>query len=121
MLFICGTAQAVKEADYHNGNEGADGIQKRIPRTGTAGSHKGLVDFVECGVAGGDEPGKHSRRQVPSTADSAQPAIEKQKENKIFRKMGEFPNDVVNEVQRCHADAGKEPAEKRLDDAAGVL
>ena len=120
-LFICGTTQAVEEVHHHDRNQRAGGIQKRIPRAGAARSHKRLVNFVQCGVPGGNEPGKHRRRQVPSAAHSSQPAIKKQKENEVLREMRALANDVVNEVERCRVDPGKEPAKNRLNDAASVL
>ncbi len=95
--------------------------KKGIPSAGATGDDKGLVDFVEHGISAGDEPGSQGRSQMPTASDAAQPSVEKQKENEIFREMGGFANEMMNQFQARMTDAGNEPAKKWLDNATGMF
>ena len=54
------------------------------------------MDFVEAGVASGDEPGGESGGPIPAAAVAAQATKQEEKENKIFREVGKFTDDVVD-------------------------
>lgn len=110
----------VREED-EVGEEGADGIDKGIPRSGGAAGDEGLVDFVEACVAGGDDEGGDAPRPMPTDACAADSAEEKNAEDEIFGEVSGFTDDVMNVGDLVAAQVREYPAQERLDDAAGVV
>jgi hypothetical protein len=66
-----------------------------------------LVNFIQHGVEGGDEPGENSPRPVPRTAIPARgtnTVIEENAENEVFREMGGFADEMVCEFETGRRD-----------------
>ena len=103
------------------GEEGADGVEQGIPGGGGAAGDEGLVDFIEAGVAGGDDEGGYAPGPVPADADAAHGAEKQDAEDEIFGEVGALANDVMDVDDLVMREVGEEPAEKRFDDAAGVV
>lgn len=101
--------------------EGADGVEQGVPGGGGAAGNEGLVDFVEAGVAGGDDEGGDAPGPVPADARAADGAEKQNAEDEIFSEVGALSNDVMDMDDLVMREVGEEPAEKRLDDAAGVV
>ena len=103
------------------GEEGADGVEERVPGSGGAAGDKGLVNFVEAGVAGGDDECGDAPRPAPTQAGAADGAEKQNAEDEIFGEVRALANDVVNVDDLAMRQVGKEPVDERLNEAAGVL
>ena len=112
--------EEVEQEEDEEGGEGASGIEEGIPGGGGARSYEGLVNFVESGIGGGDEPGVERPGPVPAPAVAANAAIQQQVEDEIFDEMGRFPDQVVKGEDEVVGGRGQQPAEEGLDDVAGV-
>ena len=49
--------ETVKQEGDEESEEGAGGVEEGIPGGGGAGGDEGLMEFVQAGIGGGDEPG----------------------------------------------------------------
>jgi hypothetical protein len=103
------------------GEEGADGVEEGIPWAGGAAGDEGLVDFVEAGVAGGDDEGGEAPRPAPADAGAANGAEKQNGEDEIFGEVGALANDVVDVGDLAVGEVREEPAQERLDEVAGVF
>src|SRR5262252_4666310 len=89
------TVEAIKQKQNQERNQGARRIEKGVPGRSSARSHKRLVDFIEGGIGGGNEPSSKSPRPVPPTAAGTDAAVEKDVEDEIFGEMGAFADGEV--------------------------
>src|SRR5260221_1547383 len=112
--------KAVEEEDQEEGDEGADGIDKRVPRRRRATDDEGLVNFVEDGITGSYGERGDGPRPTPTGASAASSTEEQQIKNEIFGKVGGFADEMVNNVDLMVCDGVEKPAEDGLDDGAGV-
>jgi hypothetical protein len=103
------------------GEEGADGVEEGIPWAGGAADDEGLVNFVEAGVAGGDDQGGEAPRPAPADTGAADGAEEQNGEDEIFGEVGALTNDVVNVGDLAVGEVREEPAQERLDEVARVF
>lgn len=90
---------AVEVEEDEEGDEGAGGVKERIPGGGGAGSDEGLMDFVEGGIGGGDEPRAESPGPVPATTRAANATVEKKEKDEVLDEMGAFANEEMNGVE----------------------
>ena len=93
------------------GDEGADGIDEGIPGGGGAAGDEGLVDFVEAGIADGDDEGGDAPGPVPAGASAADRAEKQNAEDEIFGEVGALSDDVVDVNDLAVREVGQEPAE----------
>jgi hypothetical protein len=114
---------AVEEEEEDEGAEGGGGIEKRIPWRSGAGRDENLVNLIQSGITGGNQPGNDRPGPVPGAAlsvGSAKAVIEKEAEDEVFAEVRAFADDVMNEIESTRRDRRKQPVEKGFDDAAGV-
>ena len=110
----------VVQIEKQEGGGGANGIEEGIERGGTTGSDEGLMNFIEAGIGGGQEPGREGGGPIPAATMSAQAAIEQQEENKIFAEVGELADDMVNEFDLLMREGGMKPKKYGLEEGAGM-
>ena len=79
------------------------------------------MDFVEAGVAGGDDECGDAPRPAPSDACSADGAEKQNAEYEIFGEVGTLPNDVMYVSDLVVSPLGEQPMKERFDDAASVF
>jgi hypothetical protein len=119
-LEIGAASEAVEGEEEKEGDQGAGGVEKRVPGGGGARGDEGLVNFVEAGIGGGDEPGGGGPRPAPVGAAGADAAIEKNEEDEVFGEVGAFADEEMEVVDGVGGERGQEPAENGFDDGAGV-
>src|SRR5579871_2960274 len=90
---LCGFAEMEVGEEGEVGKEGADGVEQGVPWGGGAASDEGLVDFVEAGVAGGDDEGGDAPGPVPADAGTADAAEKQNAEDEVFGEVRGLPND----------------------------
>jgi hypothetical protein len=113
--------EPVEEVDDEEGDEGAGGVEERIPGGGGAGGDEGLVDFVEGGIGCGDEPGGPGPGPTPTDLGEADAAEEDQVEDEVFGEVSGLADEVVDDVELRFGDVGKQSVQDGVEDGAGVV
>ena len=121
MCWRCGFSEVEVGEEGEVGDEGADGVEEGIPGGGGAAGDEGLVDFVEAGVAGGDDEGSDAPCPMPADAGAANATEKQNAEDEVFSEVGALTDDVMDVGDLVVRQKGKEPAEERFDDAAGMF
>src|SRR5260221_6349361 len=80
-----------------------------------------LVDFIESGVAEGDEERGESAGPAPAGAAASNAAVEQHGEDKIFGEVGRLAYVVVDALELRGGHGGFEPVEDRLEEVGSVL
>ena len=88
----------VKEKDEDECDGSSDGVEERVPGRGRAGGDKGLVDFVERGITGGDGKSDEGPRPTPAFAIATGSAEEQQIENEILGEVSGLTNEIMDFV-----------------------
>ena len=120
---LCGAcpAEVKPEEEEEAGDEGADGVEERVPgRSGAAGD-EGLVDFVERGIACRDRKSGECPRPAPSNARAAHTAKKKNIEDEIFCKVRGLADEKVDDGELVFGKGGKEPAKNRQDNRGSMI
>ena len=95
-------------------------IEKGVPGGSLARGDKGLMDFVQGGVARGDEPGGEGPGPVPTDARAANAAVQQRIENEVFGEMRRLADVVMDDFKGGIAEGRREPAENGPNDGARV-
>lgn len=111
----------VPKKDDKRSDEGANGVQQRIPRRCRAAYDEGLVDFVEGGIACGDGEGGKGPSPTPAGAGATNATEQKQIENEVFCKMSGFADEKVDDGELVSGKRGKEPAKNGQDNRGSVI
>src|SRR5437879_3642367 len=120
---LCGARPAEEKPEEEDDgcDEGADGVEERVPgRSGAAGD-EGLVDFVERGIACRDRKGGECPRPAPSNARAAHTAKKKNIEDEIFREVRGLADVMVNDVELIGGQRAEEPVNNGDDDPTRVV
>ena len=79
------------------------------------------MDFVECRISGGHQPGNKSPGPVPGIAAGGSNAVvEKKAENEVLREMRGFAYQMMDQFKVVRGDRGIKPAEERFEEEAGA-
>jgi hypothetical protein len=91
-----GGGAGLRSEEGEVGKEGADGVEEGVPRAGGSAGHEGLMDFVEAGVAGGDDESGDAPSPAPAEASAADGAEKQNAEDEILGEVGGLADDVMN-------------------------
>src|SRR5260221_12689245 len=80
-----------------------------------------LVDFIESGVAEGDEERGESPGPEPAGADASNAAEEQRAEDKIFGEVGRLAYEVEDDLELRGGDGSVEQVVDALDELGSVL
>lgn len=113
--------EAEPEEEHGESEEGADRVEKGIVGRGCAADDKGLVDFVEAGIASGDKPSGKAPGPAPAFAVAAEAAIEEEEKNKVFGEMGAFADQMVDEIEPIVTEVRKKPVDEGRENHGGMF
>ena len=112
--------ETVGEEDCEEGGEGAGGIEEGVPGRGSSRGDERLVDFVEGGIGGSDEPGGEGPGPVPAGASAADSAKQEKVKDKVLREVSAFADEVVQVFELDMAEGVSQPGENTFEDGGGV-
>jgi hypothetical protein len=116
-----GAEVAVEEVDDGEGDEGAGGVEEGVPCGGGAGGDKGLVDFVEGGISGGDKPGGPGPGPAPTGVSGANAAKEDHIEDEILGEVRGLADEVMDYLKLGSGEMRNEGVKNGIDDRRGVI
>lgn len=111
----------VEEEEDEEGKEGAAGVEEGIPGGSVARRDEGLMDFVQGGVARGDEPGGEGPGPVPADTRAANAAIKQSIKDEEFSEMRGLADIKVDDFKGRIAEGGREPAKNDPENGGGVF
>src|SRR5205807_1538648 len=116
-----GSSPAEPQPEHGQRNECAHRIEQRIVNTRCPANHERLVNFIQQGIARGDEQRAESPHPAPAGLAAPQRAVQQQEKHKVLREMRALANDMMDVVVLTLRQPGNEPAQNRLEKPFRVI